>query len=73
MKNPPKPIVNQAFELPAVERLKLAEELLSSLEPSDRKMDALWTNEAEARIDAYERGAIDATSINDVFGKYDKN
>ena len=73
MKNASKTVANQALELPAAERAKLADQLLRSLEQADKKMDALWADEAEARIEAYERGAIEAVSINEALGKYDKN
>ena len=73
MKNASKSLVNQALELPAPERAKLAEQLLCSLEQADKKMDLLWAEEAEMRIDAYESGAIKVVAINEVFGKYDKN
>jgi putative addiction module component (TIGR02574 family) len=73
MKNASKSIENQVLELPAIERLKLAEKLLSSLEPPGEKLDALWADESEVRIDAYERGELEAVPINDVFRKYDKD
>lgn len=73
MANVSKNIVNQALELPAIERLALAEQLLASLEQPETELDSLWADEAEERIDAYERGEIGTVSINEVFGKYDKS
>ncbi len=73
MKNASKSVTHQALELPALERAKLAEQLLCSLEESDKNIDSVWADEAEARIDAYDRGVIDAVSVNEVFGKYEKN
>jgi putative addiction module component (TIGR02574 family) len=66
-----KHIIEQALELPASERAIIADQLLLSLDQPDLKMDELWAKEAEARIDAYERGEIKAISIHEVFGKYD--
>ena len=55
-------ILNQALELPPVERAELVEQLLSSFEfPSRSRIDSLWAKEAEDRIDAYDRGEIKAT------------
>ena len=73
MANVSKSIVNQALELPAIERLALAEQLLASLEQPETELDSLWADEAEERIDAYERGELGTVSINEVFGKYDKS
>ena len=73
MKNAFKSLASQVLELSPAERAKLAEQLLCSLEQGDTKMDAMWADEAEVRIDAFERGEIEAVSINDVFEKYDQN
>jgi putative addiction module component (TIGR02574 family) len=49
--------------LPADERAELVEHLLASLDAADReRLDALWAAEAEDRLDAYERGEIQAVS-----------
>jgi len=73
MKSSLKSIVNQVLGLSAPERALVAEQLLLSLQSPDRDTDALWAEEAEARIDAYERGELEAVSVNEVFGKYYKN
>ncbi len=65
-------IIDQALELPAVERMIVAEQLLMSLDRPDPKIDAAWATEAEARLDAFQDGQIEAVSINEVFGKYDQ-
>ena len=60
-------LVQQALGLPADERAEVAERLLSSLEQPPSAIDHLWAQEAEARIDAYERGEIEAIPAEDVF------
>jgi len=35
---------------------------------SDRNIDALWAEEAERRIDAYDRGEIDSIPVDKVMG-----
>ena len=63
-------ILTEALELPQTERAELVDQLLSSFElPSRKKIDDLWTKEAEDRIDAYERGEIISTSAKNVFDK----
>jgi hypothetical protein len=73
MKNSLKSIVNQVLGLSAQERSIVAEQLLLSLQSPDDRMDALWAEEAEARIDAYERGELEAVPVNEVVGKYENN
>lgn len=60
-------LIQQALGLPADERAEVAERLLSSLEPPLSSIDQLWAQEAEERIDAYERGEIEAIPAEDVF------
>lgn len=63
-------ILAEALELPPIERAELIEQLLSSFEfPSRKSIDALWAEEVEDRIDAYERGELAATSAKNVFDK----
>ncbi len=44
--------------------------LLSSLDKSDKEIDALWVQEAEGRIGAYEKGELKAVSLEEVLNKY---
>lgn len=60
-------LIQQALGLPADERAKVAERLLSSLEPPVSAIDHLWAKEAEDRIEAYDRGEIKAIPAEDVF------
>lgn len=67
-----KSIVNQALKLSAAERIVLAEQLLVSLDSPDAEIDALWADEAENRLEAYDKGQIESTKLEDVFAKYQK-
>ena len=60
-------LIEQALDLPPDERALVAERLLSSLEPELSSIDRLWTQEAEDRLDAYERGEIEAITAETVF------
>lgn len=61
-------VLNDALSLPPRSRAKLAEKLLESLDdPSQNEMDRLWAEEAEERIDAYERGELKAVPGKEVF------
>jgi len=63
-------ILKEALNLPAKERAAVAEELLSSLDKPDPEIDRLWAQEAEARIDAAERGEVKMVSEEDVLDNY---
>ena len=67
-------ILAEALKLPPVERAELVENLLSSFEFRSRKtIDALWAQEAENRIDSFERDEITVIPANEVFAEIEKN
>jgi putative addiction module component (TIGR02574 family) len=72
MSDAAKILIDQALELPSSERAIVAEQILLSLDRPDKEIDAAWAAEAENRIDAYEKGEIQAASIGEVLGKYDQ-
>jgi putative addiction module component (TIGR02574 family) len=61
-------VISDALSLPPRSRAKLAEQLLESLDdPKQGEIDRLWADEAEERIDAYERGELKAIPGQEVF------
>ena len=67
-------ILSEALKLPPIERAELVESLLSSFEFRSRKtIDALWAQEAEDRIDAFERGEMAAIPAKQIFAEIEKN
>jgi len=63
-------VLEDALELPPVERAVLVEQLLTSFElPQRKSIDELWAAEAENRIDAYDNGLIKSTPAKDIFAK----
>jgi len=73
MSNQAEHILAEALNLPPMERAEIVEKLLSSFEFSSRKaIDDLWAQEAEGRIDAYERGETGAVPAGEVFEKIEK-
>jgi putative addiction module component (TIGR02574 family) len=61
-------MLKKALSLPPCERAELAERLLSSLDPpTQEKLDELWAAEAEDRLDAIDRGEIEAVPAEQVF------
>jgi putative addiction module component (TIGR02574 family) len=62
-----KHILEQALRLSPVERAELVEQILSSFEFPDReRINALWAEEAEERIDAYDRGEMGSSSAKEI-------
>ncbi|HXJ96831.1 MAG TPA: addiction module protein [Terriglobia bacterium] len=61
-------LLEEALSLPPAERAQLAEQILTSLDFGERsEIDALWAQEAEERLDAFERGQLKAIPAADVF------
>lgn len=63
-------LLEAALSLPPAERAELADRLLTSLDSGpDRRIDNLWAQEAEDRLDAFERGEIKSVPAEQVFDK----
>lgn len=66
-------VLRDALDLPPIDRAELIEQILASFEsPARRDIDAAWAQEAEDRIDAYERGEIGTSSAAEVFKELDR-
>lgn len=61
-------LTNEALKLGPIEKAELIERLLTSFDEGRRKeIDALWAEEAESRIDAFEDGKLAASPAQEVF------
>ena len=49
---------------------KYCGKILFSLDSPDPKIDSFWAQEADARVEAYQKGGIDAIPAEEVFAKY---
>jgi putative addiction module component (TIGR02574 family) len=59
MGDPTRKIEAQALRLPPKERARLAQRLISSLDPEcDRDAEQAWLEEAERRLDELEAGKV---------------
>ena len=64
----------EALALSPGERAELMERLLASFEAAEReRIDALWAEEAEDRIDAYDRGELRAKPASEVFRRIERS
>jgi hypothetical protein len=59
----------QARELNAEERARLAQCMLESLHTLLSEIEAEWSKEIEKRVIAFDRGEIDSYSAEDVFAE----
>jgi putative addiction module component (TIGR02574 family) len=64
-----KSIEEQARALSAEDRARLAESMLESLHTSIAEIEALWAEEIEERVSAFDRGEIPSYSAEEVFAK----
>jgi putative addiction module component (TIGR02574 family) len=63
-------LYQQAHQLPALEKLRLAELLLSDLDLPDAACDKAWAAEAQSRWQAYQAGKLATVSYDVVMEKY---
>ena len=66
----PEEILKEAISLPPSEQAKLVDYLISFLDKPDPELDKLWAEEAESRLDAYNRGDLKVVSLDEVLSKY---
>jgi len=70
MADPARELEAKALKLPAKERARLAERLISSLDQeSDPDAERLWLQEAERRLDELESGNASGVPADRVFDK----
>ena len=62
-------ILQYALDLPAQERARLVDALITSLDRPDAGMDQLWAEEAEDRLRAFKSGEIDTIPAEDVLSR----
>lgn len=65
-------IKEEALSLDPIAKIQLIDELIQSLDLPDKELDKLWLDEAQSRIEAYEKGEMKAVSAQEVFAKFKK-
>jgi len=67
-----KEIEQELVSLPLTERARLADMLLTSINGEDvAEVDSAWAIECKARMDAYDKGKIEAINGDAVFAQYE--
>ena len=70
MADPARELESKALKLPAKERARLAERLISSLDQeTDPGVQEFWLQEAERRLDELESGGVSGVPADQVFEK----
>jgi putative addiction module component (TIGR02574 family) len=60
-------VLNKALGLPAFERVRLIESLVTSLEPFDPELERSWLEELDRRVAALQAGTMKTYPVNEVF------
>ena len=58
--------------LQPIERIRLVEEILYSLDKPDPDIEQSWIAESEARYEAYKRGELDAIDWEEIKKRYER-
>jgi putative addiction module component (TIGR02574 family) len=56
-------LLDEAMKLKPEERLTLVEGLIKSLDEPDKKLDEIWAEEAEKRLNAYRNGKLEGVPM----------
>ena len=62
-------LLDQAMQLPLLDRAALIEGLITSLDKPDPSLDKNWLKEAESRMTAYRSGELAAVDIEEAFSE----
>ncbi len=63
-------IAEEVRELPATEKLRLVDTILSDLDKPDPEIDRVWAEEARKRWAAYKAGKVPTVSYESVMAKH---
>jgi putative addiction module component (TIGR02574 family) len=63
-------LAKKAMELNPVERIRLVEAILYSLDKPDSDIEQSWADESEARYYAYKRGELEAIDWDEIKKRY---
>jgi len=62
-----KELLEKALKLRPEERFTLVEGIIMSLDEPDKKLDAIWAEEAEKRLKAYREGRLSGIPMEAIF------
>ena len=62
-----KELLDEAIKLKPEERFALVEALIKSLDEPDKRIDEIWTEEADKRLRAYREGNLEGIPMEEIF------
>ena len=65
-------LAKKAAGLQPIERIRLVEAILYSLDKPDPDIEQSWIAESEARYEAYKRGELDAIDWEEIKKRYER-
>ncbi|MFS8086194.1 MAG: addiction module protein [Acidobacteriota bacterium] len=66
-------VLQEALGLSPQDRAEVLQRLLATFqEPPDAELDELWAQEAEDRLDAFDRGELGSVSAEEVFARIER-
>ena len=63
-------LVSEFRALPAEEKLRLLEMILTDMDTPDPEIDEIWAKEARKRWEAYKAGKVNTISYDDLISRY---
>lgn len=60
-------LLEQALKLKPDERFLLVDSLIKSLDEPDTRLDEIWIQEAEARLQSHREGKLDGIPMEEIF------
>lgn len=60
-------LTTQALKLKPEERIVLVESIIASIQKPDAKIDEIWAEEAEKRLEAYRNGRLQGIPMEEMF------
>ncbi|GMQ87048.1 MAG: hypothetical protein BMS9Abin08_0246 [Gammaproteobacteria bacterium] len=66
----PEEILKEVISLRPLDQAKLVDQLMACLDAPDPELDKLWAEEAESRLDAFNKGKLKAVTLESVLLKY---
>jgi putative addiction module component (TIGR02574 family) len=64
-------LAEKAVHLKPIDRIKLVETILMSLDKPDPEIEAKWIEEADARYEAFKRGELKAVDWDEIKKRYE--
>lgn len=61
-------VLEMAMELKPEEKFLVVEGLLKSLDEPDTRLEDIWSEEAERRLQAYRTGSLKGVPMDEIFG-----